>query len=454
MKKSLLSLSVLILITVIGALFLLPYGLGFVAQNKYSQILDTFAKSNTIQLSLVNYQRGWFSSEATVKVVLPGVPKLAALLIQQHIEHGPIFSITAANHQKRLMLGQTLISSQVKTPFGIVDIVSWISLQGAFSGTLHIPTLYHQTAQQGHSYAATLTGISGDFQLPADLKKIAAHLQIPKAVIKIDHFEQQIDQTDIVYQLKKSDSGLFLGQRRLAIRAVALNFPIYPFKLQLQGLKAEADGSEQNHKLQSEINIALQQVLFNNAAYGPQQLLLAINQLDVPSFLALSKELNSWKTQPELDDQAYARYQQLLVNLLSHGLQIQVKRLALVTPLGAPQLVGSITFPAQSANDVMTVFTAADAQFNLQIPATFLMRLLEKINGAMMQHVATTMAAATTPIAAPAAPAIIPTQLAQQQVTEWVNKKWLVPKDNGYQISVLRQNRQLTINGQPLDITQ
>src|SRR5690242_19895179 len=108
MKKFLFGLFALCLLAIVGGLFILPYGLGFVAENKYKQIVDVLAKSNNaMQITLMDYQRGWFSSEATLKLELPKnlnaenislVPsETLSLILKQHIEHGPVFSLASNN---------------------------------------------------------------------------------------------------------------------------------------------------------------------------------------------------------------------------------------------------------------------------------------------------------------------------------------------------------------------
>jgi len=450
MKKFLFSVFLLLLLAVIGALFVLPYGLGFVAQNKYTQILDMLTKSNAVQITLMDYQRGWFSSEATVKVEMPvslSAPGVDTLIVKQHIEHGPIFSLTSKTGEKHLALGQTLITTQVNSTLGAVEIVSRIKLNGALVGAISALKLRYENPEGKHSIVE-FNNLSGTFKLSADLKKFMANLQIPQMMIEADQFSQQTNQMKLTYDLKKSDSGLFLGQRTLTIDAMTWNADFIPNKaLKLQGLKIDGRDEEQDHKVNSQIDAELKHLVVNNANYGPQRIVLAVNHVDVPALLALRKGVNSLHKSQVSTEERLTKYQQLLAGLLSKGLEIQVKRLEMVTPWGAPSLTANLTVAAQPISDLAGLMNATNIVAEINVPATFLVRALEKIDVITQNPIM-----ADTTGAASGIPSSNPTHTAQQRITDWINKKWLLPYGRGYKSIIIYQKQQITINAQPLNM--
>lgn len=442
MKKFFFIICILLLLTIVGALFILPYGLGFIAQNKYLQILDTFSKSNPVQVTLLDYQRGWFSSNATVKIISPIAAKLSAaetLIVKQTIAHGPVFSLTSRAGEKSLLLGQGLITTRIDSALGVVDVVSWIQLDGALSGTVHAPLLRFADTKENQQIA--VNNLYGVFKLSPNLKQLVAKFNVPQIAIKTGKFEQRIDSANFYYDLQKSMSGLFLGQRTLTIHSILWNTPLYASSLKFDGLNVRSYDVEKNHRINDEINIELKEIKTRHASYGPQKIVFTVNGLDTSTLLILKKEFNQLhRNGNDLSDTAFAKYQQLFAMLLSKGLEIHLKKLQIVTPWGNPSLVANMTLPQQPVlnNDFMRLFETMHVSARANMSATFLMRVLEKFyaSGQDLQ-----MAALSNTVNS--------SQIAQQQVSDWVNKKWLIPKDDGYQIDIFYEDGRVLINDQP-----
>ncbi len=451
MKKSLWNLLVVLLFVIVGLVYLLPYGLGFVAKHKYMQLLDIFAKSNTVQATLVDYQRGWFSSEATVKVSIPSNSKaenLDTLMVKQSIQHGPLFSITSSKG-RHLSFGQALINTHVESVYGKMDCVNWIKINGGVSGVISIPKLHYvNTREQGDAVALDVESILGHFGLSTDLRAFIADFEIPRIAIQTGKSTQEIDGTKLSYDLQKSDTGLFLGKHAVSIETMVFGADFIPDKtLKLQKFKIDKHDEEKNHKITSEIDTSLQAITINNATYGPQQLVITIDQLDAPTLLALKKEANILPEQHASFEQLFSSYQQLATTLLRQGIEIQVKKFQMNTPWGAPSLTGSFTVPAQSATSSSEDFmNSVKMTAEINVSGPFLIRALEKLNMTMQSF-----SVGDTSAGMFQTPPPNPTRMAQQQITEWLNKKWLIPKNNGYQTVMVYQNRRSTLNGQPVE---
>lgn len=440
MKKFLLIICILLSLLIASAVFILPYGLGFIAQNKYTQILNAFNKSSVVQVTLLNYQRGWFNSKATVKIVLPSkstnIASQTWMTLQQEIAHGPVFSFTSSKGEKSILLGQGLITSHIESAFGTVNMVNWIKWDGAFWGIVRAPVLHFSNIP--NKQEIIISGLSGFFKLPANLKRFFANFNVPEILIKTDKLEQRIEQTHIRYNLQKSMSDLFLGERSFTARSIVWNTPLYPSKLKFEDLSIHANSAEKNQRMRDEIDLSLKKIAVNNASYGPQILSLTLDQVDTPTLLTLKKELNKLHGNAYVPEQMLAKYQQLLMTLLSKGIEVQLKKFQIVTPWGNPSLVADIRLPAQPSvsGDIKSLLHASNFKAEANVPATFLIRALENFYANKSNQPDKSVMSIA----------------AQQQVNEWVKDKWLLPKDNGYQITALYQNQSLMINGLPSNL--
>ncbi|WP_372443086.1 hypothetical protein [Coxiella-like endosymbiont of Rhipicephalus sanguineus] len=55
----------------IVVLLLLPLGMSFWVKNNYSKLLSHLGQVDNINLKLVKFERGWFTSSALIQVTLP-----------------------------------------------------------------------------------------------------------------------------------------------------------------------------------------------------------------------------------------------------------------------------------------------------------------------------------------------------------------------------------------------
>lgn len=453
MKKILFTTFLLLLFLIIVALFVLPYGLGFVAQHKYTQILGMLSKSNTVQVSLVRYQRGWFSSDATIKISMQmpiGLMQKTTkpLIITQHIAHGPVFSILSGTGQKRLALGQTLITTDANSPFGALHMVSKIKLDGKLVGTFSAPTLqlHYMDVLHGEN-TAELQGVSGKFMLSADLQQWIAAVDIPEMSVKTDAFTQHLHRTRFFYHLHKSQSGLFLGKHICTIDTMTWHADFIPGKdLKLEKIRLVEQDAEKNKKIQAKIEAELKYVTLKNATYGPQQIQLVISDLDVPALLAWTKALHHFSDAQTSSLQKYQTYRQLLLNLLRRGVQVKIEKLALVTPWGAPSLMAEVDVVQRPMSTFIDLMAATQGRVAVHLPASFVMRLLEKVI-VTSPYLSAAVIKTTPPNLAPPSS---PLEIAQRQLTEWIDKKWLLPEGDGYTMVILYQGQRMTINNQPI----
>ncbi len=453
MKRFLFTLLAVVLVAALGVVFILPYGLGFVAQQRYAQLANNLAASPVINVVAVNYQRHWFSSDATAVLTLkplmaagtsPNNPSTYTIIVKQHIQHGPLLSTVNKDGDSELLLGQALFTTQAQTPFGKLDGILWLEPNGALFTRMTAPTLSYTDPLAN---ILTLHEFSGAFKLSADGAQFTANFIIPDSSFKTAALEQHIHGINMHYDLHKSASGLFLGQKQLAIDNITWNAASLSTPLQFIGIALQASNHEQDHRIDNDIVANVTKVVFNNASYGPQHLALAINQLDAATLVALKNSRRPHKTVTYHSmDEAVTQTVSPIATLLSKGLQIQLKELRVNTPWGSPSMEGTITLPSTTKPTINyhDIVSTVNVYAQADVPATFLLRCVE-------QYLTFTQAHSTPPANPPITADNNVAPQAEQMINAWINKKWLLPKDNGYQVSVIYQNQQMLINNQPLD---
>ena len=447
MKKSTCRWILFSILFIVFVVCIFPFILGNITKQKYMQRLALVSSNtNFVKITVVNYHRGWFSSEATLKVSIISRQSLPPtdLMIKQTIQHGPIFSIEGIDHKKTLLIGQALIESHVNSPLGQADIAVWVKPNGLLVGLLTSPELVYtlflsnpSPLGQTASRSLKMTGFSGIFKVSADMKRIVANGHMAQLDVHDSQTQEKINQVDVSCDLQKSESGLFVGTQNYKIGSLQWQADSYPSTLTLNGFEVKTYDEEKNNKMDSFFEIKLKKIMVDQTGYGPQQLDLAIKQLDISTLLLAKEQLRVLQQRKEMVSfpEWIAAYRDIFLPLLGKGVTIQIKHLSLVTPWGSPRLQAEISLLPQQNPDLLSVANNAMITAQLMLPAVFLTHIVERIEDLN-----------NSPLSIDSDPALI-----QRKITAWVDKKWILPKKEGYEMNVMYANKHMRINGEPFE---
>ncbi len=457
MKKWLIWTSVAVIIIVIITA-LLPLAMGMAVEKKYSQVLETWSREENIKLKLVSYKRGWFNSDAVVQVDLsyPTLmeikkwlgnenPGAIPLTLNQHIEHGPFLWVSPQEAKDRFLLGRAVIKSTIKTALGLIDTITFAELDGSLLTAINAPNLHLNN--QGKGITAQLTSLTATLLLSPNMNQIFASIESPTGNITTPEFLQQITNLSEQFSLRKTPSGLFLGWRTTKIGNVSWETIDHSSRIQLDGLTMQSQSAEQSAKMSYRLNAILNKIVFDNGSYGPHQIKLIINQLDVPTLLAIRKELTQITSAEALSTTQLLLYNDLFMMLVSKGLDFNIDKLNLVMPSGifAATIQLKLTPQSAMATNLKTFLDYLEATAHLKIPAPMLSGLISYFNQSAVGRllgITATDNLANTPTAVE--------QHANQQIKKWVQNKWLTPEDDSYQSEISYKNKQLMANGVPV----
>ncbi|HVV69898.1 MAG TPA: YdgA family protein [Gammaproteobacteria bacterium] len=459
MKKWLIWIAICLVIIIASLTLLLPWGMGFAVQHKYTAILESLSQSEHVKMKLLNYQRGWFHSDAAVEVTLTqpslleinrwlGNEKTKGAPIQftlnQHIQHGPFLRIVSETGQKRFLFGRAVVKSNVKTALGNMDSITFVELDGSLLSVINAPELHLVNSAQYIN--ATVNGLTATLLLSSDLNQIYANIDVPEGTITTTEFLQKINNLSEQFSLRKSPSGLYLGWRTTKISDASWETIDHKSQIQLNGLTMQSQSAENSAKMTYKLNTILNKVVVDNNAYGPQQLKLSLNNLDVPTLLALRKELTQINRTEALLPTQLLRYNDLFMILLNKGLEVNIEKLNLV--LASGNLIANMQMVIKPQSTTTTNLADflhnLDAKAHLKIPDAMLTEFLTSFGNSAMLRAMTTSAGVPNGSANPNAE---PLQQAKQQIDQWILKKWLIPEDNSYILDLFYKNQQLRVNG-------
>lgn len=458
MKKWLLWIVIIVLATVIGLFTLIPLALGFIVKHKYTEILQNWSQSDNVHLTLEKYHRGWFHSEAVVQVTLTSstLLQLNKLLtnsdqpavqftLNQRIDHGPLLSVKSETGKSSHLLGRAVISSNVETLAGSIDTMTFIQLDGSLLSVVNAPTLHFNNPASNVS--GTMSGLTMVLLMSADLSSAFGNINVAEGNIKTPDFLQSIRGLRQQFSLLKSPSGLLLGSRLMNLDEVAWETIDHKSQILMHGFTFQSQSQEQNARVNYKLDMVLDKFIVDAHSYGPQQLKLAINDLDVPTLLTIRKELMQiGGGDDSLSSAQLLGYNELFMILLTRGLEINLENLSLVTNLGNMSATLDIKLKTQPTT-MVTSFGAflnyLEVQSHIELPEAMLLQIMEKLNQTPLAHFAMLMGRATpTDVTAE--------QQTKQKIAEWEQKGWLLPTDGLYKTDISFKNNQVMINGQPI----
>lgn len=440
MKKGLVALLIAIAIILIALILFLPLTFGKMVQNR----LMSLPSSDEFRFEVVNYHRGWFSSDATIKVSLknPNTVQLSQFglkgngIIQftsrEHIIHGPLM-FAQTDTGRRLMAGQAYAIGEVNHDGININNYTWIKLNGDIDSKIIAPQVNY--ANPALKTVSSIKNLDVHVKMTKDMTKVFGNINIGEVSFANTEAKQDFLNTAATYDITKTPEGVFTGRRDIQLGSFIYTNLSNNQSVIAKNLHIASQSFEASNRINLAIQAALDSIVVGNKQYGPHNFVLNINNMDAQALNGLTKESYSGANKNDLAAQIarslqIARYNQLLMSLFSKGMQIDLKKLNLVTEWGNAAATANIVFE-QQARDTLNPFTLlqkAQANVNLQLPQELVLQV-------MTRHYEGNPSVSN------------PAQQAQAQINEWINNRWLIPIDRSYKVNFIYKNNAATING-------
>lgn len=454
MKKFFLVLLGCLTLSALFFLFGLPYALGFVVEHRYRAILSSLAGIHEAQVTLASYKRGWFSSDAEVRVLIPdlnvalGRPKELSdhsieLTVNQHIQHGFLLSTLPSRSERKLVLGQAMIDSAADTPMGSLKSTFWIHWNGKLSGWLDAPLL--RRVDLARHEEVLIRGLSTHFIASADLNQLKGEARFDHMNWKEPDFTQRFETLSARYVLTKiPNTPIYVGDRWITLAEMGFGTQARPDALTLKNISFQSSlKPDSSETLTMVVQASAQQAVFSGASYGPHQMDFTISRLYWPALLPIFERFNvrqgnpPGKTNAVSTGDLVARYRDALLASVSHGLSIQIDRLSLMTPWGRAGMTGFLRLNSgpSASSSLLELLHTADADMLFRVSPTLFVQMLAKFY-------------AKQPVVPPlAAPSSSPESKSESLVSYYLSKGWLVQEGGMYRFDFRYHQGKTTLNG-------
>lgn len=460
MKKLLLPLAlVLFLLLLAGAAA--PYWMGMQTETDFTDRLNAMAKTAGIPAQQISFERGWFSSHATNKFMLPGTPFV--IHADHQIEHGPLPLSRLRNMEIApaiALIRTTLVlntgkAAPAKTTSLVknlppIKLTSIIDLSGDLSSSLTIDGGSRKLV----SGSLRWMPVTGMIFSGRGGRHIKSELTLPLVTHKGSDIGMTLKNLKFVSDHKEGKAGYMFGHSKLSFAKLEIT-PL----IELNGLQISSKSQSSGRFVNSTLNYDLKKAVVSNESYGPGTIQLVIRRLDTATLKKFENELNKLYARTLPDEQ----FQLMLVgklielggNLSRHNPELELTRLHFKTNAG--DLVGSAKFVVQGdkqniTTNPMQILTAIKGEAELSIPASLakaaVMPQIQldlqslKAEGSLSQN--------ETQRLSPEAIKRIADKVYPRYVKESSFGRWFVREGDQYKFSLSIDRGNVIINGVPL----
>ncbi|KTD22214.1 putative membrane protein YdgA-like protein [Legionella lansingensis] len=484
--KKFIGLVVILAVLVLGSY----YGMGYLTEQKVKESLNFVNRSDGLAATIVKYDRGWFTSTATLNwhIHIPEQTtqtngKTETTPAQDYkmqmpvtIYHGPVifsdkgvkFGLGYAHTALKMPAEytqqfNTLFTSESTSPTVVIDF--FVSYLGNSNVDMSVPA-FKLFAKEGNATFEWL-GMSTSTNFSSDLDKVGGNITIDGLSFKKDQVNTKMSTVTSEYNLHRTDKGLFLGD-------ASLSFPSFVVMdsdkklFELGQFDIHSDSDIENGLFNSHFKTSIEKIVANNKTYGPGSLEVAIRNLDADALARLNAQAQQVQQGTEAERQrAMLAMLPELPKLFSKGAEFEVTEMNFVMPQGTIEGNLMVSLPKGEMSNPFEIIQRVQGNGKLKVPAVVVKELFtESIKQRMMspqgqqddgdkqgitQQIqpqnstdATAQAAANSSDVSQQAVA-----LADKQLATLVQNGVLAQQGSDYIVEVSLNQGQFTINGKP-----
>lgn len=423
MIKKYVKTSVLVFILL---LVFMPYLIGVAFKHQYEKDLQVLSKNLKLNLVLIEYQRGWFQSNATLAVNFPLADKPLdirnirpqnALIIKQIVFHGPVVIYNNPSSHLGIKLALAYIDSYLNPN------LHFASTKIAFSTALKTQLALHEyKISNNHEILYALQGLNGSISLNRNQTQLSADLSISKLISNAGT-PRIISDFKLTQKLSLDNQGIWIGNKQYQFGQ--LNWQQGDMQLSFNKFNTLIHSEAHNDRINMHIASDAQAAIINNQNYGPQRISLSFSNLDkkelkqAEDYFPMSNSLSP--TGDAINLQAHVRM------LLTKGAHLNMDELALNTAWGKVDLKININCPSKNSDgSFITLLSNAKGSIKGHFPIELANTLINNFYLIQESQGNSTLA----------------NEKAKQSLAMWQQTGWLIPLGNEFFMDLQWQHNQ------------
>jgi|GEM_PF-6496450 len=435
------------------------YIMGRIVESTLNKNIKALPKTPMLTLKLNKYDRGWFSSQAALTLIMhlpeqrsansSGQAQLTPpldmdLSFPLIINHGPIIMTEAG-----IRFGMGHVTTQPETHYNVlVDYSNHTRMRYTF------PSLEINTRMGPENLHFEFKGITATLGLSPTVDSVVGKIAVHGLNGLVKNVVFNMSEIVNNFNVSRREGWLWIGRNHLTIPSIEFSEGNHQFVLEALDFSLATDIT--NDLLNADYNMSLQKLTVENKTWGPGVIKLQVKNLD-PAAMARVNQA-SWNL---VQNTAHRELFAITLiseysNLMSKGAELNLSELNLTFPEG--KITGNLTLSLPKGDaggnpEKMMQKAVGNGQFRASI-AVIKSLMVEAIQRNLERQQAQIVA--QEPNAASVAQVSVdPVNTHDQAVAqtdqilqEYINKGILKIDGSDYVMIIKLENQQLMINGQ------
>ncbi|MDP3560763.1 MAG: DUF945 family protein [Legionellaceae bacterium] len=390
------------------------YAMGILTERAIKKNIDVLNQVNGVTVTLKQYHRSWFKSEALLNwtLILParsviknGITinqplKTYDLQMPLHICHGPFifadskvkFGLGYANsivtippiYEKQF--NEAYAANSTKPSLNLSVFVSY--LNNTSLGVI-VPEFKLISNQANNRFE--WKGMTNDVKISATKKRMQGDLLVNGLAWVKDQIKGKVTEVKSQYDLHVTSSGLYLGDADLSLPAILItrnNDKLF----EMNGFEAHSSSDVKNNLFHSSLKLEMAKLFLNQRIYSSCSLMFSIKNLDATVFASMHKKLAQANQNPNGNSQsALLSLLSDLPNLLNKGAELKLSDFKVTTADGSINANMLFALPNENITNPFQLIQKLKGDGNIVVSASLLKELIrsslqQKLQASIAAH--------------------------------------------------------------------
>lgn len=376
------------------------YGMGVMTEKTIKKNIGVINQSNGLSAEVLQYDRGFFSSNAKIKWRL-NVPERVSkdasgqqqiLAAQEYqielpvkIHHGPImFTGNAVKFGMGYAHSVVQLPSQYKEQFDTLftkestkpslDFNIFVNYLNRSAIHVNVPA-FKLIAKDGTGQMDWM-GMSFSTSISDKADKVDGDLSIKGMALTKDNFKVVFKQVSTDYNLHQTSAGLMLGDAKFSLPSLVISEKENKV-FEMNELLLHSTSDVKSDLFSTSLAVSVKSIEANKQNVGPANIKLAVRNLDAVVLAKLNEKASQMQNGSDLQrQQALLGMLPDLPKLLSKGPQIELSQLSLKLPQGLVKGNFLISLPKMDSNNPFELLQKIEGNAKFQYPAALLKELM------------------------------------------------------------------------------
>lgn len=462
-RISLVEIFIWLFVVILLVLVISPFGLGFKIKNDYTLLSQKLSDMMQVDISIVEYDRGFFSSDVIVEMQFPGLP--SSLQFKENIIHGPVY-LGLVNQGKSPFVA-AVVKGQLLPVEGFESVIDQffpgqsamvyqniIDFAGNLSTEGYIPAVNAVLEQESATLEIKSTSVFMNSYYSAMDEKLTGENTLSKFSLAVEDKLFSLSDLNISFSGKLGENNLLIGDSVLSLDKLNIESDIDQFSL--SNFSVSSVTSEAGSLLNSQFRVDIQEMLLSNQKLGPIIFALSVNGLDAVSInkiTELQRTIEEKIQQGVPQEQANAMLMGEMVALIP-----ELFRQAVITidPLSLHSELGKLEASVDLSVDGLDQNTPADPMFlltaiNLDMDMSADEALLKQLVDWQLTANADQLMATGNDRSRKAEASVSMSQKVDENLKGLIDENWLIYADGKYSSRITLQQGMMTINNKQVD---